>query len=68
MDNVLQKRIQELQFQNAQLKEELQKLQEVSKKQLKRAENKDLQELPGKNGEQAHNKLHALLGKYLGRK
>jgi hypothetical protein len=68
MDNIFQKKIQALQLANAQLREELQKLQEVTKKQLKNAEDKDLKELPGKEGESAHNKLHSLLGKYLGRK
>jgi hypothetical protein len=66
--DILQKTILKLQFQNAQLREQIQKLQEVTKKELKTAEDKDLKELPGKPGEQAHNKLHKLLGKYLGRK
>jgi len=65
--NRLQKRIQELQFQNAQLKEEIQKLQEVTKKQLRAAEDEDLKEFPGKRGKRAHSKLHKLLGKYLNR-
>lgn len=66
--DILNKKIQELQFQNAILREELQKLQEVTKKQLKTAEAKDLKELPGKKGKAAHNRLHKLLGSYLGRK
>lgn len=66
--NKLQKTILELHIENIKLKKEIQKLQEVTKKQLKKAEDKDLKELPGKSGEQAHNKLHKLLGKYLGRK
>jgi hypothetical protein len=66
--DILQKTILKLQFQNAQLREQIQKLQEVTKKELKTAEDKDLKELPGKPGEQAHNKLHKILGKYLGRK
>ena len=66
--NILQKRLQELMMQNAQLREEIQKLQEVTKKQLRTAERKDLKELPGKKGERAHDRLHKLLGKYLGRK
>jgi len=66
--DILQKTILKLQFQNAQLREQIQKLQEVTKKELKTAEDKDLKELPGKPGEQAHDKLHKLLGKYLGRK
>jgi hypothetical protein len=68
MDTVIYKKIKQLQLENAFLKQEMQKLQEVTKKQLKNAEDKDLKELPGKEGESAHNKLHSLLGKYLGRK
>ena len=40
----LLKDIKTLQFENNSLKEELQKLQEVTKKQLKTAEDKDLKE------------------------
>jgi len=68
MDTVIYKKIKQLQLENAFLKQEIQKLQEVTKKELKKAEDKDLKELPGKPGEQAHNKLHKLLGKYLGGK
>ena len=68
MNNILQKRIQELQFQNAQLKEELQKLQEVTKKDLAKANKKDLLELPSKEGEQAHKKLHSTIVDFLKRK
>lgn len=66
--DIVQKKLMELQIENAGLRQELQKLQEVTKKQLKTAENKDLKELPGKKGEEAHSRLHKLLGQYLGRK
>jgi hypothetical protein len=66
--NILQKLIQKLQIENANLREELQKLQEVSKAEIRAAEKVDLKELPGKRGEAAHNKLHKLLGKYLKKK
>lgn len=66
--DTLQKRIQELQFQNAQLREELQKLQEVTKRDLAKANKKDLLELPGKKGEEAHQNLHSTIVNFLKKK